>query len=652
MNHPEPGVAMRRRGFIAGVTRSVACLLAGDAQQPGILYAARVVVFLAASFACSVALADEPKRVMLLHSFGREFKPWSDYAREIRTELVQQSPWALDITEHALITARSSNQNPEAPFVQYLGALFSEHPLDLIVSIGAPAAAFVQRHRHELFADTPMVFTAVDERRVQSSVLSDNDSVVAVRINYLAALENILRVLPDTKNVTVVVGTSPIEKFWKDEIAKEAEPLTNRVTLSWTDHLSFEELLKHAAALPPQSAIFWELMLVDAAGVVHEGNTALARLRKVANAPIFSYDEAFFGTDIVGGPLILVADTSRQTAAVAVRILGGEKAGSIKTPPVQFAMPRFDWREMQRWHISESRLLPGSEIYFRNPTIWKTYREYILSIIAVFLLQFAMIIWLIHERWRRQIAEAGSLELTHELARMNRVATAGELSASIAHELRQPLSAITSFGSAGLNWLKRLKEQSPEVDEVRNALQNVVSEGHRADDVVKSMRAMFKNEPPTRTKVNFNDLIQQVTVITAGSIKSNNIVLDVNLADNPPPLVMGDPIQLQQVILNLVMNAVEAISHSRHRARTLLLRTQVRSDGTVLTRVVDSGPSVDPKVAEKMFDPFFTTKPGGMGMGLAICKTIVEAHGGSLMAFPNTPQGMEFQIVLPRYQHE
>jgi signal transduction histidine kinase len=461
-----------------------------------------------------------------------------------------------------------------------------------------------------------------------------------------------MRVLPDTKNVTVVVGTSPIEKFWKDEIAKEAEPLTNRVTLSWTDHLSFEELLKHAAALPPQSAIFWELMLVDAAGVVHEGNTALARLRKVANAPIFSYDEAFFGTDIVGGPLILVADTSRQTAAVAVRILGGEKAGSIKTPPVQFAMPRFDWREMQRWHISESRLLPGSEIYFRNPTIWKTYREYILSIIAVFLLQFAMIIWLIHERWRRQIAEAGSLELTHELARMNRFATAGELSASIAHELRQPLSAIASFGSAGLNWLKRLKEQSPEVDEVRDALQNVISEGHRADDVVKSMRAMFKNEAPTRTKVNFNDLIQQVTVITAGSIRSNNIALDVNLADNPPPLVMGDPIQLQQVILNLVMNAVEAISHSRHRARTLLLRTQVRSDGTVLTRVVDSGPSVDPKVAEKMFDPFFTTKPGGMGMGLAICKTIVEAHGGSLMAFPNTPQGMEFQIVLPRYRHE
>ena len=408
-----------------------------------------------------------------------------------------------------------------------------------------------------------------------------------------------------------------------------------------------KSILKHAAALPPQSAIFWELMIVDAAGVVHEGGTALTRLHAVANAPIFSYDEAFFGREIVGGPLLSVADSGRQTAAVAVRILGGEKAGDIKIPPVEFATPKFDWREMQRWGISESRLPPGSEIIFRDPTLWDQYRAHILAFIAATLLQAALIIWLMYEHRRRQVAEAGSLELTHELARMNRFATAGELSASIAHELRQPLTAIAASGAAALNWLKRLKEPSPEVDQARNALQNVVSAGHHAGDVITSIRAMFKNEPPKRTKVNFNDLIQQVTVITAGSIKSNNIVLDVNLTDHPPPLVMGDPIQLQQVILNLVMNAVEATSHSGHWARIVLLRTEVRSDGSVLMRVADSGPSVDPKVAERMFEPFFTTKPGGMGMGLAICKTIIEAHGGSLTAFPNTPQGMEFQIVLP-----
>ena len=140
-------------------------------------------------------------------------------------------------------------------------------------------------------------------------LLTANDAVVAVRINYLAAIENILQVLPNTKDVIVVVGTSPIEKFWKEAIGKEVEPLTNRIKLSWTDELSFEALLKQASALPPHTAIFWELMIVDAAGVVHEGDEPLTRLHAVANAPIFSYDETFFGNAIVGGPLLLVADT-------------------------------------------------------------------------------------------------------------------------------------------------------------------------------------------------------------------------------------------------------------------------------------------------------------------------------------------------------
>src|SRR5262249_39998296 len=149
------------------------------------------------------AATAEPKRVMLLHSFGRDFKPWSEYAKTIRTELERQSPWPLDIVDHSLITARSSDEDPEGPFVEYLRPLFGQRPLHLIVRLGAPAAAFVQRHREPLFATTPMVFTAVDQRRVQYSNLTANDAVVAVSIDYRAAIEHILRVLPDTKNVTI-----------------------------------------------------------------------------------------------------------------------------------------------------------------------------------------------------------------------------------------------------------------------------------------------------------------------------------------------------------------------------------------------------------------------------------------------------------------
>jgi hypothetical protein len=147
------------------------------------------VAFLVATVACSATLAAGSKRVMLLHSFGRDFKPWSEYAKAIRAELDGQSPWPLDIIEHSLVTARYSDDNPEAPFVEYLRALFAKHPLDLLVSIGAPAANFVQRHRERLFATTPMVLMAVDQRRLQYSNLMANDTAVAVRINYLSAFE-------------------------------------------------------------------------------------------------------------------------------------------------------------------------------------------------------------------------------------------------------------------------------------------------------------------------------------------------------------------------------------------------------------------------------------------------------------------------------
>src|SRR5690606_28032674 len=208
------------------------------------------------------------KEVLVLHSFGREFKPWSEYAKAIRLELERQSPWPLDIQEHALVSARSSDDNPEGVFVDYLGALFRTRPPDLIVSIGAPAANLVQRHRQKLFPDSPMILTVVDQRRVKYSELGPNDTVVAVAIDYHAAINNILKVLPNTDHVAMVVGTSPIEQFWRAEIARESEPLEDRIKITWFDTLSFEDILKTAASLPPNSAIFWELMIVDAAGVV------------------------------------------------------------------------------------------------------------------------------------------------------------------------------------------------------------------------------------------------------------------------------------------------------------------------------------------------------------------------------------------------
>jgi hypothetical protein len=168
------------------------------------------------------AAAAETKRVLMLHSFDRDVKPWSDHAKNIRAEIEQQSRWPLEISDHSLMTASSSNEDSEAAFVEYLRALHAKRPLDLIVSLGAPAVAFVQRHRQDLFVATPMVFTAVEQRRIRYSTLTANDTVVAFAHSFPAVFENILRVLPETKTVAVVNGNSPTEKFWLEEIRREA----------------------------------------------------------------------------------------------------------------------------------------------------------------------------------------------------------------------------------------------------------------------------------------------------------------------------------------------------------------------------------------------------------------------------------------------
>ena len=192
----------------------------------------------------------------MLYSFGRDFTPWKEYASTIRSELERQSPWPLNIEDQSLVSARSSNEDPEVPFIDYLRALYSKNPPDLIVGIGAPAAVFVQRHRQQIFPKAPMVFTAMEQRRIDVSALTEHDFVVAMTHDFAAAIENILRVVPDTKNVMVVNGYSPNERFWLEEIRREVRPLESRVAFTWTSHLSFEEILKLASELPPHSAIF------------------------------------------------------------------------------------------------------------------------------------------------------------------------------------------------------------------------------------------------------------------------------------------------------------------------------------------------------------------------------------------------------------
>jgi signal transduction histidine kinase len=590
----------------------------------------------------SPSLADEAKRVTILNSFGRDFRPWGQYAKSIREQLDRQSPWHLEIQDHSLVSARSSNENPEPAFVAYLKELNSIHPPDLIVSIGAPAANFVQRHRHDLFPDVPMVLTAVEQRRVDPAKLSSADTVVAVAHDFPRSFETILRVLPATKRIVVVNGASRNEKVWRSEIQKDADRFADKVDFIWYDGLSFDAILQSCATLPPDTAIFWHLMNVDATGVAYEGDRALRALYKVANAPIFSYDDGFFGGEIVGGPMYSVEDISRLTAAVATRLLAGEKPADVRPPAVGFAIPKFDWRQLQRWGISEGNLPPGSRVLFREPSIWERYRAQMLLIMIAFLVQAGLIGGLLHERHRRRAAEVESRQRFAELAHVNRYSAVGELTTSIAHELNQPLGSIlTNTETAEL----MLQDASPDLAEVRQILADIRRDDQRASEVIRRLRSILKKTPFELREIELNDTVREAVGFVTAVAEARRIALTYVPAAVDLP-VRGDPVQLQQVILNLVINAMDAIADNDMKKREVSLTTGRDGDRAEI-RIADTGLGIATSDLANVFDPFFTTKPQGMGMGLPIARTIVEAHRGTITAASLASGGALFTVRLP-----
>jgi signal transduction histidine kinase len=585
---------------------------------------------------------SEPKRVLLLHSFGRDFAPWNEYARTIREELRRQSPEPIDILEASLATARFADDE-EGPFVDYLRALFVKRKLDLIVTIAAPAAGFFQRHRQQLFPSTPMLITALEQRGVAPATLTANDTVVATTIDFAGAVDNILRVLPETANIAVVMGDSPNERYWVEQIRNELQPFNDRIAFTWLNDSSLDQMLKRVAALPPRSAIFFGILSVDAAGVPHEEANALRELHAAANAPIFSYGDAFFGDGIVGGPLGSIENVGRQAASVAVRILGGEAPGNIKIAPIGSATPKFDWRELQRWNISESRLPEGSEVHFREPGLWETYRPQVTAVVAALLLQAAIISWLLVERRRRHFAQAEAISRRREVVRLNRVTTANVLSSSIAHELNQPLGAILSNTEAAQILLKA---SPPDLTQIGEILSDIVRDEQRASQIILGLGNLLNNRTAADLRTfDLNDTVRDVVKIVGAEVERRGVVLRTALAPLALP-VRCDPIHLQQVMMNLAMNGVDAMEgESGPHNLTIRIRRNAEYD-VAEVRISDSGKGIPADNLRNIFDAFVTTKPQGTGLGLPIARTIVESYGGTIWA-ENRHRGAVFSFTIP-----
>jgi signal transduction histidine kinase len=599
---------------------------------------------------------ERPPRVLMVHSFGTSAPPFTTHSTAFESAIAKELGTAVDLDHVSLDMARYAQPDMEEAFVEFLTKRFTKWQPDLVVPIGSPAGRFVAKYRDRLFPQMPVVYTGMDRRTLPADAFARNATFVGEEFDLKGLVEDMLQLVPETNHVVVILGATPLERYWTAQFQEAFKPFEGRVKFTWVNDLSFEQMLDLVSKLPPRSFVLLGLLLRDASGVTHNEDLALARLHAVSRAPINGLFLHEVGLGIVGGRLYQGELEGVEGARVAARILRGEPASSFPPLLIGTSTPTYDWRELRRWGISESRLPPGSVVLFRQPTAWQRYRWHVLGATVVIVTQAVLIFLMFFQLRRRRIAEVGlrhaeaeAHQKREELAHLSRVAVVGELTASLAHEINQPLTAILSNSVAGKQFLDA---PAPDLQEVRETLADIEEDTTRAADIIRRLRDMLRRDTPGFGIVDLNQVIRSIERIVRSDAVQHGVTLRLELAADGVP-VKGDSVQLQQVMLNLTLNAFAAMTEpASDRERRLIVRTKSTDESNALIEVQDSGTGVPPGTLETIFDRFVTSKRDGLGMGLSICRSIIERHGGRIWAANNPDRGATFSITLPVHIHQ
>jgi PAS domain S-box-containing protein len=719
-----------------------------------------------------LAAEEHAKRVLILDSFGRRAIPSAAVISALRAELTRLRSEPIDFYEDSLDATRISAPEPEEALVDILTNRLGGSPADLVITVGAPAMRFIASRREQFFNDMPVLAVSFDQRHISPELRTDHMTSVGIQVDPPGLIDGILEVLPDTRNIYVVIGASRTEKFWKNVAQPEFLRFEDRVTFHWWDELPLAEMQKRVASLPPNSVVLYTFLVRDAAGVAVDHDQALADLQQASNSPIFGCYENQLGLGIVGGRLLPVHSLGLRAAQVADRILRGEDAAQISTPPMKSLPPVFDGRELLRWGINESRLPQGSAVLYRPPSLWEAYRWQMLGIGGLVLLQSLLITGLFAQRIRRGRAERALADnekrlrlitnslpvliayvdqeqryqfnnqafqswfgidpetvrgrtlwdikgerfysqvrpfveralageqvsfaadtvlddgrrlvvegihvpdrdehgvtrgfyslvmdvtarnqaqqeagrLQDELAHAGRVSLMGVLAAALAHELNQPLTAIMSNAQAAQRFLK---SPSPNLHEVAEILEDITMDDERASEVIRRLRALVKKEPSEFKLLDVAEMIRGVERLTHknATMRNMSVALDV---DHDLPQIRGDRVQLQQVLLNLLLNAFDATANGGSESQTVAVSAR-KENSQVVIEVRDHGVGIPDEIYNRLFELFQSSKKQGLGMGLSISKSIVERHNGRLWAENNPDRGATFYLCLPIAQVE
>ena len=591
--------------------------------------------------ASALPASSATRRVVLLFGERPELPALAVLQADLVRTLTSNTADRIEIYNEAMDLSRFGSNNYQSLLRDFLQTKYADKKIDVAIAILSPSLDFLLSHGSAIFPGTPIVFCGIDKIELGNRVLPPQVRGILLKREFAPTVEIALRLHPKTERAVVVAGTSDFDTRLLEQAKIDFGFYEERLDFQYLTALPLQDLLTELSHLSPQTLVFYTTLFRDGAGETLVPREVVERVSAAATAPTYGFLEQYVGRGIVGGDVNSLSAHGVEAAKLALQVLAGTEASRPQVAEVPTNKILFDWRQLRRWGISESKLPAGSEIWFREITEWEQYKLQILAITAAILTQAVLIAWLIHERQYRRRAERTARDTFSELTAMNRMATASELSAAIAHEIRQPITGMVTMANAALRWLSR---ENPDIGRAREAMNKVVAAGHQASDVITNVRGLFGKDTQERTPTDLNTLIQSVLAVVSIDLRKHGIESQVTLSEQLPP-VIGNEVQLQQVILNLVTNAIESMISAE--PRVLSVKSEITGHNGVRISIADTGSGISLTNLNRLFKPMFTTKAHGMGMGLSICKSIVESHNGRIWVTAGARRGSIFQFELP-----
>jgi len=525
-----------------------------------------------------------------------------------------------------------------------LAEKYRETRFSVIMPLGTDALRFTLRYRPTLAPNVPVVFCCVAKSLLHRLPPLPEDVTGAVtEADVGPAADLAIRLQPTLRRIILVNGASAIDNQWLEIFGHQLEPFASRYEVVHLANMPIDEIRRRVSVLPSDSAVIFGLMFADSTGRQFTTAEAQDIITDASSVPVYIHADTQLGRGALGGFVGTLESAGTSAADLTLEVMRGANPASLPVRGAQEVNFRVDARALKRWGIPEDRLPPDTVVLHREPTLWQLYRNQVIAAIAVIVLQSVLLVALTIQVFRRRRAETALRSATGELARVSRVTTMGEMAASIAHEVNQPLAAIVNYASAGLRWLGHA---TPNVEEARANFHRISQDGLRAADIITTVRSMFSKQSGEMSKLDLAELVSGVLALTHGEIVDSGAVLRTSY-EADLPRIRADRVQLQQVVLNLVTNAIEAMQPMPSDRRRLSVSITRSGENTIALEVADSGPGIPPEGVERIFDSFYTTKQKGLGMGLSICRSIIQAHNGALTVVDTGDLGTRFQVTLP-----